>query len=302
MTGRGPAVGIDLGGTGPRVVVLDGDEVVARVSRATPTGFGTRTGAVDFLVSAAAPLLTKTGPGPLSVGIGASGPIDVDGVIRNPATLPGFSGVALLDGLQQRLGAQTVAIDNDAVTAALYDTRRGVAAGRGSALVVTLGTGVGTCVVRDHAPWRGADGVHPEAGHLTVDGGAPCYCGRTACWEQVAARSALQRSAERLVPGTAGAAAIDAVVDRSAAGDHAARELFEDFGSHVAAGLADLLTVHRCECVVLGGGGARYASAFLPAVRDGLGRVVDCFPMPELLVSDSDAYAGAVGAALLVAG
>ncbi|WP_125611829.1 ROK family protein [Specibacter cremeus] len=299
-TRGGLSVGIDLGGTGSRFVAVDdAGRVAARASVATPKDGAGQVHA--FLAHHIEDVLA--GRPAHSIGIGASGPIDADGTIRNPETLPAFTGIDILGPLQRRFGVRP-AIDNDAVTAAIFETSNGVARDRASALVVTLGTGVGVCAIRGGLPVRGADGVHPEAGHLSVAGAhAPCYCGRGACWEQLASRSALQRDAGRLLGSATGTPAdIGTAFGNALAGDPAARALFDSFGRTVAAGLADLLTVHRSACVVIGGSVAQYHRAFMPALERALASVTGCFPAPELLMSDGDEYAGALGAARVASG
>ncbi|THF70219.1 ROK family protein [Deinococcus sp. Arct2-2] len=124
-------------------------------------------------------------------------------------------------------------------------------------MMVTLGTGVGVCFLRVLLPHRGGDGQHPEAGHLSVGGAAaPCYCGRSSCWEQVASRAAPERAAVKLAPDKqTPRQALEAVADRARQGDAQAQEVFDTFGARLGEGLADLLTAFRPECVVLGGGG-----------------------------------------------
>lgn len=290
-------VGLDLGGTASRFVALDQDgAILESLTRSTPTG-PRPSAALDFLADGISQV--SAGGELVAMGIGASGPIDLDGIIRNPETLPGFSGVDLLGALEGRFGVRPT-IDNDAVTAAIYETTLGVAAGYHSALVVTIGTGVGVAVIVGGAPVRGADGIHPESGHHSIFGpAARCYCGRESCWEQLASRQALQARCEALIGGSAtGTEAIRDTIRRARGGDVEAAELFCSFGGHLAQGIANLLTVYRTECVVLGGSGAQFFEAYQSGFTAHLGSVVDCFPQPRIEVSANTDTAGAIGAAL----
>ena len=211
------------------MAVDDQSAVVAQSTFATPVDLEP-IDARSFLVQQARAVAAGR---PISaVGIGASGPIDVAGVIRNPETLPAFTDVELLAPLAAELAAD-VRIDNDAVTAALYEVNQGAAFGFESTLMVTLGTGVGgVSALRGNQPMRGSDGVHPEAGHLSVTGAhAPCYCGRLACWEQLVSRSALQRAAGSVVQTATGPAAdIDDAATLERQGNAEAIAIFEAFG------------------------------------------------------------------------
>lgn len=291
-------IGIDLGGTGTRFVAVDRESlVVAQSTFATPVDLDP-VAARSFLVQQARAVATGR---PISaVGIGASGPIDREGVIRNPETLPAFTDVEILAPMAAELEAP-VRIDNDAVTAALYEVNLGAALGCDSTLMVTLGTGVGVAALRGTEPVRGSDGIHPEAGHLSVTGAhAPCYCGRLACWEQLVSRSALQRAAGSVLGEPTGTALdIDDAASRAQHGDADAIAIFGAFGRHLAEGLADLLTVFRSSSVVLGGSAARYQTAFGPELSRRLSEIDLYGPMPPVRISAAGDFGGAIGAAYL---
>ena len=88
-------VGIDLGGTASRIVALDGvgGVVAERLVDTRSFAVGDALTAAQRLI---AQIQTVTDGRPLrGVGIGASGPIDAAGVIRNPDTLPEFTGMNL---------------------------------------------------------------------------------------------------------------------------------------------------------------------------------------------------------------
>jgi glucokinase len=216
--------GVDLGGTGTRIVVLDRHGVVLhQVSRPTPASSA---GAVSGLVSSIA--AATAGHRLRGVGIGASGPVDSLGIIRNTETLPAFSDIQITPVISERLGVPCV-IDNDAVVAAVGEHACG--AGRDSAglLVVTLGTGVGVAALTGGRPFRGADGGHPEAGHIPVGGPrAPCYCGLPSCWEQLASRAAL----DHLTGNDT-----EALAAKARGGDVAAAQMFDTYGERVGTGL-----------------------------------------------------------------
>lgn len=183
----GVTVGVDLGGTGTRIVTLDDRHaVVYQLSSSTPASSA---GAVSGLVSSIA--AAAAGRKLRGVGIGASGPVDPLGIIRNTETLPAFSGIQITAIISQRLGTPCV-IDNDAAAAAVGEYACGAGHGSAGLLVITLGTGVGIAALTSGHLFRGADGSHPEAGHIPVGGPpAPCYCGLPNCWEQLASRTAL---------------------------------------------------------------------------------------------------------------
>jgi len=285
---RPVAVGVDLGGTGTRVVALDTDGVIRR-EQTTPTATGPSavravSDLIETVASVAADLDLQ------GVGIGASGPVDRDGIIRNPSTLRAFSDIPLATIIADRLAVPCV-IDNDAVTAAIGEHRYGAGRNSDALLVVTLGTGIGVCLLSRGRPVRAADGSHPEAGHISVSGpAAPCYCGLASCWEQVASRTALNH----LAGGRA-----EQVAQSARNGDPAGTDLFGEYGERVGAGLATLLTLYKPDRVVIGGGAAQYLDLFQAGMRRSLTRSREYSCAPEFLAAEIGNVAGAVGAAVL---
>jgi glucokinase len=225
-----------------------------------------------------------------AVGIGASGPVDRLGLIRNPHTLPAYSDIPIADIVSDHLGV-ACAIDNDAVTAAIAEHVLGAGRKSDALLVLTLGTGVGVAMVSHGRPVRAADGSHPEAGHLAVNGPpAPCYCGLPTCWEQLASRTAL----DQLTGNTTAE-----VASNARAGDTAAAAVFHAYGQRVGAGLGTLLTLVKPDRVVVGGGAAQYLDLTGPGIRHSLHRTPGFTSALELRAAELGDLAGAVGAALL---
>ena len=292
-------VGLDVGGTGTRFVTVEpatGD-VVTRLTVRTPHSVGP-----DAVLAFFREHINDVSRGrrPVAVGIGASGPIDTQGVIRNPDTLPAFTGLPIAEMVAAVVPGPVV-IDNDAVCAALAEHIVGAARGSPRSLHITLGTGVGVCLLDGDTPFRLADGTHPEGGHIAVSlPTTPCYCGRSACWEQVASRRSLQRTAARIHDrDPTDSRVIDALADRAAQGDHAARTCFDDYGTGIAAGLATLLTLYGPDLVVIGGSAARHLPLYQNAISESLATLGTWIPKHEVVRTQLDDYGGAIGGARL---
>ncbi|CAL9674991.1 ROK family protein [Streptomyces sp. enrichment culture] len=299
--GAGPlTVGLDLGGTGVRGVARrDGVTIATAQGLSAELGAGIvpeRVGRLADLVTG----LLPPGTTPAAVGIGASGPVDKDaGVIHNQDTLPWFSDFPLTALLQARLGVP-VAIDNDAVSAALGEQAAGAGQHYGRMLMITLGTGIGVAMLVDGRPVRGLNGAHPEGGHLPVTAEPDaCYCGLTGCWEQAASRTALQRmlrarlGADHPLRETMNRGIAAAVTDPSV------RDIFVEYGVLVGRGLAALHALYQPEVTVIGGS----AAPCLPLFAEGMGRSLrrsGPFTVPtEVRSAQLGDHAGAVGAAVL---
>ncbi len=120
----------------------------------------------------------------------SSAPTSAAGAERNvSAQLSG-----LLDGMK-------VLVGNDADVAALGEIWMGCAKGCRSAVMVTLGTGVGGGVIVNGRIIEGAHGAGGEIGHITVNRHetAVCGCGKRGCLEQYSSATGVVRCMKKLL-------------------------------------------------------------------------------------------------------
>lgn len=310
MTAR--RLGIDVGGTKAHAVVIDdAAAVLASAARPTPRGDGSLPVLVDVLVQ----LVDELGPADelAGVGIGVPGLVDRHGVLRAAPNLDGVADFAVAELVADRIG-RAVAVDSDATCALVAEAHLGAARGRGHAILVTLGTGIGGALLVDGAVYRGANGFAGEFGHMVVDpDGPPCPCGRRGCWERYASGSGLAMLARAAAVGgrlrdvarTVGdAAAIrgEHVLRAARDGDPDALAVIDEFGRWVAVGLVNLTNAFDPEVFVLGGGLATGDDVYLAPIRHWFGQLVyepELRPWPEIVFATAGPLAGAIGAALL---
>jgi glucokinase len=291
--------GLDIGGTATRIVIWRDGACLA--SRRVPTasfGEGSTDERCDRLAGMIADLVPEAAV-LAAVGIGASGPMDIArGIITNPFTLPSLSGFGIADALASRL-ACPVAIENDAVVAALAENHLGAGRGSRRLVMVTLGTGIGVSVLLDGIPFRTAEGAHPEGGHLPITSGTErCYCGIAGCWEQNASRAALQKRLLPLLPQTTPPDRVVADAVEAAPSDPAIRSAFHDYGRLLGRGLCALNALYGPDAIVLGGS----AAASFPLYRQGVEQEVGHNVFEGLIRIASLEEPGAIGAALVAAG
>lgn len=85
-----------------------------------------------------------------------------------------------------------VFIQNDAACAALGEAICGAASEYENAVMVTLGTGVGSGIIMNKRIFNGCDDMGAEIGHTKlVFDGLPCTCGQKGCFEAYASATAL---------------------------------------------------------------------------------------------------------------
>jgi glucokinase len=240
-------IGIDIGGTGTRLVVANENHEVSDEFKIATSIFSAPSATES--VSLLGGWIIKNIPDLQSIeaiGIGSTGPVNlVTGVIDNPDTLPQFSGLDLGGQLSNLLNKK-VWIDNDANAAGLSEAILGAGKNYSSVLCITIGTGLGVSLFKDGQPIRALDGQHPEGGHIAVPNiQAPCYCGLEACWEMSASRLAL----EELAKSRKEFVLKDGRCDFSKLSESTWRE----FGYRIADGLISHLIIFRPEIVVICG-------------------------------------------------
>jgi glucokinase len=300
--------GIDLGGTKCLGVALDqAGAVVAEHRLATPAG-------TEAIVETIVAVATALGS-PASVGVGAPGLVDVDGVLRFAPNLPGVVDVALRTVLEARLPGTKVRVENDASAAGWAEHQLGAARGAGHALMVTLGTGIGGGIITGGELLRGASGFAGEIGHMVVDPhGPPCSCGKRGCWERLASGTGLGRLAREaavadprsrmveLAGGDADDVRGEHATRAAGEGDPHARAVMERFAWWVALGLANLTAILDPQRIVLGGGLVASGEVLLVPVREAFAELVEGGehrPEVAIVAATLGERAGAIGAALI---
>lgn len=208
------------------------------------------------------------------VGLGVPGPILGASVVSIVcANLGGWGDCDAGAQLSQLLGGIRVLVGNDANVAALGEIWMGAAKGCRSAVMVTLGTGVGGGIVVDGRLIEGAHGAGGEIGHITVnpDEPAQCGCGKHGCLEQYSSATGVVRCMNKLLEenpdtpctlrGTAFAA--KDVFDAARSGDQLARQEVEDMALTLALALSNIAVITDPEMFLVGGGVARAGEVLL---------------------------------------
>lgn len=309
---RGLYIGVDVGGTKVLAgVVTNQGSVVATAHRSTP-GRNVDPGVVeDALVEAV--LDVADGAGIAAVGVAAAGFVDQAGErVMFAPHLP-WRGEPVRAHLQQRWGVPVV-LDNDANCAAVGEWTYGAARGTHSALMITLGTGIGSAILLDGIVHKGRNGMAGEFGHMqVVPDGLECECGGRGCWEQYSSGNALVRfvrdrfgheatSLEADCDGEADGLTGPMVTRAAREGDAVARAAFEEVGRWLGVGIANLVAAFDPDCVVVGGGVSAAGDLLLQPARSAMAtslvgaahRVV-----PPVHQAQLGPEAGLVGAAAL---
>ena len=197
-----------------------------------------------------------------SVGISAPSANFRSGCIVNAPNFPWKGVVPLSALLRDRLGL-SVAVANNSHVVALGEQAFGCAHGMRNFIVITLGSGLGSCIYTDGSVRLGSDGYAGEIGHTCVEhDGRLCGCGNKGCLEAYTATKGIIRTA-REVMAESGAATklrrLEKLTPRTIAqlcdeGDEMAIEVYRRAGEMLGLGLANYASVIDPEAIIFTGG------------------------------------------------
>lgn len=309
-------IGIDLGGTNIAAGVVSQDgQLLCKAS--LPTGARRPAGEiVADMARAAEQCLAASGLDKNQIealGVGVPGAIDNDtGMVLFTANLD-WRSLPLARMLRELLDLP-VYLGNDADCAALGEALAGGAQDFESALMITLGTGIGGGLVSHRKLFTGWSGVGIEPGHFTlVAGGVQCGCGNRGCFEAYASATALIRQTREAMithPDSALWNFADSVeqvnaktvFDAAAVGDAVAQTVVDQYEEYLAAGIGGIVNLFRPHAVILGGGVSNQGENLLVPLRKKLKKY--CYASqyiapPQVVKATLGNDAGIIGAALL---
>ena len=213
------------------------------------------------------------------VGVGVPGPVLDSRIVPIVcANLGGWGERNVSIQLSGLLDGIKVLVGNDANVAALGEIWMGCAKGCRSAVMVTLGTGVGGGVIVNGRIIEGAHGAGGEIGHITVNPHetAVCGCGKHGCLEQYSSATGVVRCMKKLLdenPDTpctlrgTDFAAKD-VFDAARAGDALAAREVDEMTDTLGMALASIASTTDPEMFMVGGGVARAGDVLFNPLRE----------------------------------
>ena len=244
MSSQQQSVGIDLGGTQIKAVLVDKNGTVLRREARPTYDTGERS---DEWAETVRTMARVFGPD-LPVGLCAPGLVAPDR--RSIAFMPGrLRGLERLDWTTFLRQERLVPVTNDAHASLLAEAWRGAARGYADVIMLTLGTGVGGAIIADGKLLRGHIGRAGHLGHtsLNLDGPSDVVGIPGSLEDFIGNHNILERTEGRY-------ATTHELIAAASAGDAAAETVWARSVRALAAAIASFVNIVDPEAVIIGGG------------------------------------------------
>ncbi len=302
-------IGADLGGTKLAVGVVDGRPGTLWNEEVPSKGYSQED--VVTLLSQQIGKAREACPEASAVGVGIPATLDHEsGRVISTVNLD-LEDVPIRDRLTELVGLP-VAIENDGNLAMLAEALYGAARGARTALLLTIGTGIGGGVWLNGEIFRGSTGAGAELGHVVVDiDGYPCQknCPNRGCVETMASGTAIGRHGRdeaQANPGSllgrmlAEGREIDAKAVNEAArqGDEAAIAAVGKAGHYLGQALVSMANIFQPEMILLGGGAIAFGDLLIAPAQEEIERyALNPMNATPVVAASLGPAAGMIGAA-----
>ncbi len=290
-------IGIDIGGTNIKGVLMNGNKVVVRKKISTKSKSNKKIiltqlfECINYLIKRAGRIR--------GIGVGVAGPIDFKNKkILNPPNVTAFKNLHLGEMIKDKFGIETV-IDNDVNYLTLAEVILGVAKEKDFVIGLGLGTGVGGGIVLNEKIFHGANGSAGEIGHMVIfDNGRQCHCGSKGCLEAYVNEKGIRETTKEIFGKE-----IDSITlfEMAKKGNKKAIKVWQITGQYLGIGLANLINIMNPDVIVIGGGIANVGRLLLrPAGKEMKKNILS--PLAKntpVIKAKLGEYAGAIGAGLL---
>lgn len=237
-------VSIDIGGTAIKYGVIDeAGAIIKRMERATEASKGG-----PEVLNKAVEIVRQLQPQyqPSGICISTAGMVDTEkGEIFHAAPLiPDYTGTQFKKTMEETFGLPCE-VENDVNCAGLAETVSGAAKGSRITLCLTIGTGIGGCIVIDGSVFHGHSNSACEVGYMHMF---------DSDFQTLGASSVLQKKVTEKKRGTGGAWNGHRIFDEAKKGDSICLQAIDEMVQILGRGIANICYVLNPQAVVLGGG------------------------------------------------
>jgi glucokinase len=276
-------LGVDIGGTKVAVGLVDSRGQIHHAGRAAMSARGSADEGFRAVLQAMDGVMPHARAARVrAIGVCAPGWVESDrGILLSAANLPCWENFPLARKLEKHYSLPA-RLTNDASAAALAEAKWGAGTKYESIFYVSLGTGIGTAIVREGEIYHGRAGGSCEGGHMSINFNGPlCGCGKRGCVEMYASGSAISRRARSLLRqsrnnrsqilkmagGNISNVSAETVNKTARSGDQLATEILQAAADHLAIWLGNVIDLLEPEVIIVGGGIGRVMMAFRTRIR-----------------------------------
>lgn len=203
----------------------------------------------------------------VGVGIAVPGYIDrINGIVRHSPQLD-WREFPLVEQLKAQLPYQLeISIDNNVKAEAMAECIFGTAAMAKSAIVIDIGSGLGSAYISDGRIQPGSHNSMGEIGHILVgSNGIKCSCGRYGCLRTHIARTSIEQRTGLDIKSS---------VEAARNGDPLCTDILNEAVRYTCIWLANVLNLYDPSVIYLGGSLLQDWPEFYSRIADGYGQYV----------------------------
>lgn len=225
-------IGVDLGGTNVRAGLVSSDSTISNYRRELFRNKASLDETLTQLIEFIRPLVSS---GPEGIGIGVPSVVDISqGIVYNVTNIPAWKQVPLKKILEEEF-KMPVFINNDVNCFALGEHRHGNLKNFRNVVGVSCGTGLGAGIIINNELFAGTNCGAGEIGLLSY----------------------LDRNIEYYASGNLFRVKFDTTAEeahnKALAGDPAALAAWNEFSTHIAVAMKNVVYAFDPEAIVLGG-------------------------------------------------
>lgn len=258
-------VSVDIGGTGIKYGLIDEQgRLICKGETDTEAWLGGKgiLGKVEKIVES-----FSSDSGLSGICISTAGMVDCEKgeVFFSSPLIPDYAGTQFKKELEEKYGVPCE-VENDVNCAGLAEYISGAAAGSRSAVCMTVGTGIGGCILLDGKVLHGFSNSACEIGYMNMHGGQ---------FQNLGAASILsQKVAERKGEETKNWSGRH-IFEKAAEKDAVCIQAIEEMTTVLGEGIANICYVINPEVVVLGGGIMQQEAVLRPLITRALSRFLE---------------------------
>jgi len=279
---------IDIGGTAMKYGIINGNgEFLSKGQRDTEA----MKGGTSILAKAVEIVEDYRGIYNLSgICISTAGMVDVETgeIFYSAPLIPGYKGINFKTSLEERFGIPCE-VENDVNCAGLAEYISGAAKDSGVALCLTVGTGIGGCILIDGKVFRGYSGSASEVGYMRMGDSDFQTLGATS----ILCKKVAARKGENPEDWDG-----RRVFDAAQKGDAICACAIDEMADILGQGIANICYVLNPRTVVLGGGIMAQEKVLGPKIRRALEKylIPEIYAKTELKTAEYGNDAGMLGA------